>query len=261
MARGHVAEGADEPGEVLAGLGGADREAVASRAVRQQPRPHREGFRLGQLRHRGHAGAHDPHSFGGHGERLLHLAGHEGRVGVDPGTPPERPADQPGVGQRRAVAQLGVVERSEVVHRDHGAGATGGGDHEVGAVHDVYRPDEPLDRRGIETGPEGVQRAGGHRTLRRGHSGGESRPKHVPTAPADGEGADVETGTFGQSAKRPVAEHADPGGETEERRRIEGHAQACRGGASVPAYRAQVVIAPSMERIAPETYAASSEPR
>jgi hypothetical protein len=128
-------------------------------------------------------------------------------------------------------------------------------------VHDVGGPEEPLDRRMVETGPEGVQRPGGHRPLGRGDPRRQPFGEPAPAAPTDGEGANVEAGPFGQGAERPFTEHADPGGETQERCRIERHAQAWRGGSSVPAHCPQVVIAPSMERMAPVTYAASSEPR
>ena len=58
----------------------------------------------------------------------------------------ERPADQPRIGQRGGIAQLGVVQRREVVHRDDGGGTQRRRHDEVGAVDDVDRADEPLDR-------------------------------------------------------------------------------------------------------------------
>ena len=61
--------------------------------------------------------------------------------------PVQGPADQLRVGEGRRVAQLGVVQRREVVHRDHGGGPAGRWDHEVRAVHDVGGADEPLERR------------------------------------------------------------------------------------------------------------------
>ena len=165
VARRDLAERAHEAGQVLARLGRPDGEAVARWSRREQTdraRPRRLGVRA-RWAASGTPGMHDPHAGGVGPERVDHLARDEGRVGVDPGPPRQRPADQPGVGQRRLVAQLGVVERREVVHRDTVAARRVGRHHEVRAVHDVDRADEPLQPGRVPTPPQGMERPRRHR--------------------------------------------------------------------------------------------------
>ncbi len=65
--------------------------------------------------------------------------------------------------------------------------------------------------------------------------------------------AHLQTRSDGQCRERALAEGPDAGGEPEQRRRVERDAQARAFCASGRAGAAQVVIAPSMERIAPVT--------
>ena len=159
--------------------------------------------------------------------------------------------DQPGVGERRRIAQLGMVQRREVVHRDHGGGPAGGGHQEVRPVHDVGGADEPFERWEVPAGPQRVQRAGRHGPLARRDARRQLRLDQPPAAPADGIGPHVDSGALRQGGQCAVAERPDARGEPEQRRCVERDAQArrCRGPGRVG--RAQVVIAPSMERIAP----------
>ena len=63
----------------------------------------------------------------------------------------------------------------------------------------------------------------------------------------------MEAGPGRQRSKCAVTEHPHPGGQAEQRRGVERNAQARRLGGHGGAGRAQVVIAPSMDRIAPVT--------
>jgi hypothetical protein len=73
-----------------------------------------------------------------------------------------------------------------------------------------------------------------------------------PAAPAHRVGLYGQAGPDRQRAERTLAEGTDAGGAPEERRRIEGDPQARQRRARWREV-AQVVIAPSMERIAPVT--------
>ena len=86
------------------------------------------------------------------------------------------------------------------------------------------------------------------------HAGGQAVPRRRPrrrqlTAKA----RDVEAGPAGQRAEGTLAEDPDAGGQSEQRRRVERDAEPRGLGAPGRAEAAQVVIAPSMERIAPVT--------
>jgi hypothetical protein len=87
----------------------------------------------------------------------------------------------------------------------------------------------------------------------RRHAGGQAVPEQAAAAPAHGKGSDVDVGAVCQRSEGALAEGPDAGGETEEGRRVERDAQARVGGAPGRGIAAQVVIAPSMERIAPVT--------
>ena len=78
--------------------------------------------------------------------------------------------------------------------------------------------------------------------LRRGGAGASS-PRNACVA---------ELGPAGQRAERALAEDTDAGGLPEQRRRIDRDAEPCGLGAPGRVEVAQVVIAPSMERMAPE---------
>ena len=159
---------------------------------------------------------------------------------------------RPGVGQRRLVAELGMVQRREVVHRDHGGGATGRRHHEVGPVHDVGGADEPLQRWHVPSRPQRVQRAGRHGPLAGRDAVGQLCLDQPAAAPADGVGPHVDVrGAAPGRARAPWQNAPTPVGSpssgvassaTRRRRRFRGPGRV--GGA-------QVVIAPSMERIAP----------
>ena len=145
------------------------------------------------------------------------------------------------------------MERGEVVHRDHGGRAAGGRHQEVRPVDDVDAADEPFQRRGVPPGPQRVQGPGGHRPLVGGDTFGQVCLDQPVTAPAHRIGPHVDARALRQGCQRAVAERADARGEPEQRRGVERDAQArrCRDPGRVGG--AQVVIAPSMERIAPVT--------
>jgi hypothetical protein len=176
---------------------------------------------------------------------------HERRVGVDPRAAVDGATNQPGVGERRRIAQFGMVQRREVVHRDHGGGPTGRGHQEVRPVHDVGGADEPFQWREVASGPQCVERTRRHGPLPRRDAVRELRLHEPTAAPADGIGAHIDARALRQGRQRAVAERPDARGEPEQRRCVErdAHARRRRGPGRVG--RGQVVIAPSMERIAP----------
>jgi len=92
-----------------------------------------------------------------------------------------------------------------------------------------------------------MEGAGRHGPLPCGHAVRELGLDQPAAAPADGVGPDVEAGTVAQGREGTVAEGSDAGAEPEQGRGVERDAQACPGRLG----GAQVVIAPSMERIAP----------
>jgi len=172
---------------------------------------------------------------------------------MDPGAPIQGPANQGGVGQRRLVAQLGVMQRGEVVDRNDRIRAPGRRYDEVGAVDHVDRSHKPFDGRKVGAGPQRVERTRRHGALARGHAGRQERVDAVAAAPADGIGTDGQPRPCSQRAERALAEDPDAGCLAEQRRRVDRHPQAHGGGALDLRRRGQVVIAPSMERIAPVT--------
>ena len=203
MTGGHLPEGAHQSRQVLARLGGPDGEAVPPARRGQQP-----AERAGDLGARDRweirdAGRHDPHVGGIGPERLDDLAGDERRVGVDPRAAPEGAADQPGIGQGRRVAQLGMMERGEVVHRDDGRGVAGGRNHEVRAVHHVGAADEPLHRRDVGAPPQRVQRPGRHGPLVHGDTRRKKGLDQVAPAPAHGVCPDVDARALRQRRELP----------------------------------------------------------
>jgi hypothetical protein len=98
-----------------------------------------------------------------------------------------------------------------------------------------------------------VEGPGGHGALVGRHAGGQVGADQAAPTPADREGVHLQTRPDGQCPERALAEGPDAGGEPEQRRRVERDAQARALRASGRAGAAQVVIAPSMERIAPVT--------
>ena len=75
-----------------------------------------------------------------------------------------------GIGQRVGGAQLGEPDEREVVDRHDLGGVAGGGNHVVGAVHDVDRSGPPLDGRVVEAAPGLPEGPGGHRPADRDHA-------------------------------------------------------------------------------------------
>ena len=195
----------------------------------------------------------DPDTTGIGPEGLDHLAGDEGRVGVDPRPATEGAPDQARVGERRLVAELGMVQRGEIVHGNHGGGTAGRRHQEVRPVHDVGGPDEPLQWWRIPAAPQRVEGPGRHRPLPGGDAWGQLRLDQPASTPAHGIGPDVEAGALRQGRQGAPAERTDAGGEPEQRRCVERNAQGCPLRRPGRADGAQVVIAPSMERIAPDT--------
>jgi hypothetical protein len=154
-----------------------------------------------------------------------------------------------------------MVHGCEVVHGHHGGGVGRRGDDEIGPVHHVDRPDEAFERRVVVPAPEGVERSGRHGSLAPAHPGGQQGVDQAAPAPADRVGLHLEPRPVGQRAQRALAERSDAGGLPEQRRRIERDAEP--GGLDAPGRVevAQVLIAPSMDRMAPEMYPASPDPR
>ena len=191
---------------------------------------------------------------------------------MDPGPPPHGVADERRIGQGRLVAQFGVVQRREVVHRDDRPGPSGGRHHEVGAVHDIDVTDEPLQRRNAHSPPQGLEGAGRHGPLGREDVGRQVGDDLAAATPTDGEGADFQIVAGAQRLQRALAKSADTGGLAQKRRGIERHPEPRRHrldlvhesdrlGTRRALHTLQVVMAPSMDRMAPVTYAASPDPR
>ena len=172
---------------------------------------------------------------------------------MDPGPAVQRPPDQLRLGQGCGVAELGVMDRGQVVDRHDGGGVPGGWHDEVGAVHHVRRSDEPFHRRDVPSFPQPVQRPRRHRPLSHRDSRRQSPVDQGAPAPADGEGLEGEGRTLGQCGERPLAEGSDAGRKAEQGCGVERDAQPCPVLAGWSGDAAQVVIAPSMERIAPLT--------
>ncbi len=195
----------------------------------------------------------DAHPTGIGPERLDDLTGHESRVGVDPRPATQGAPDQVRVGERRLVAQLGMVQRGQIVHRDHGGGPAGRRHDEVRPVHHVGGADEPLERWPVPAAPQRVEGPGRHRALPGDDAGGQLLFDQPAPAPADGVGPDVDARALRQGRQGAPAERTDAGGESEQWRCVERHPQACRLRRPGRVDGAQVVIAPSMEKIAPVT--------
>ena len=120
-------------------------------------------------------------------------------------------------------------------------------------MHDVGGADEPFQRRPIPACPQRVEGPGRHRPLAGGDAPGQLRLDQPASAPAHGIGPDVDARAQGQGRQGPPAECSDARGEAEQRRCVERDAQACRLRRPGLVNGAQVVIAPSMDRIAPDT--------
>jgi len=139
------------------------------------------------------------------------------------------------------------------VDRDDGGGIPRGRDDEVRAVDHIGRSNEPLHRRDVPAFPQSVQGPCRHGPLSRGDARRQALVDQGPPAPADGEGLDGEGGPLRQGGERPLAEDSDAGREAKQGCRVERDAQPCPLLAGWCGDAAQVVIAPSMERIAPVT--------
>ena len=120
-------------------------------------------------------------------------------------------------------------------------------------MDDVGAADEPLQGRGVPLGPERVQGAGGHGPLPGGHASRKPCLNQPAAAPAHGVGPHVHTRPLGQGSQGAVAEGTDARREPEQGRGVERDAQAPGLAGPGRVESAQVVIAPSMERIAPVT--------
>ncbi len=206
---------------VLARLDGAHRQHVAVAALGQADRGAGRagpGGRTGEARDPVMDGS-DP--LGGDRERLHHLVGDELRRGVDPGSVLYGPADELGEAQGRGVAQLRVEHDGQVVHRHHTGRPPGGRDHEVGSVHHVPGADEPLHRGLAGPRPGRVQRPGRHGPLPGRDPGRHQILELAPTAPADGEGRDLDRRFGREPGQGPEAEGAHPGGPAEKGRGLD----------------------------------------
>ena len=121
----HV-ERIDEQREVLARLDRAQREDVAVAAGDPLARDGIAG------RDRIDAVGHDVHAVGVDGEHVDDLCGHELRHGVHVRPSTQRTADEVGVLQRVARAQLGIADERQVVHGDEFGRAPAGGTTKFG---------------------------------------------------------------------------------------------------------------------------------
>jgi hypothetical protein len=170
-------------------------------------------------------------------------------------------AYEPGVGQRGGVAELGMVQGGEIVHRDHLGRPPCRRHDEIRPVHDVDAADEPFDRWPSPALPHGMKRTGRHRALGRGHPGGQVGADPLAATPTDGEGPHVEVVALPQRAQGAEAEDADTRGRPQQRCGVESHLEAGRHAAAThqldalgtggALHMAQAVIAPSTERIDP----------
>ena len=145
-----------------------------------------------------------------------------------------------------------MAHRREIVHRHDRGGAGRRRYDEVGPVHHVDPADEAFDRGVVAAAPECVQRPGRHGPLAGAHPRGEQRIDEPTPSPTHGVGLRLEPGPGGQCAQCALTEGPDPGGLPEQRRRIERDAEPGGLGAPGRVEVAQVLIAPSMERMAPE---------
>jgi hypothetical protein len=98
-----------------------------------------------------------------------------------------------------------------------------------------------------------MQRTRRHGALARAHAGRDFAIEPGTAPPAHREGLHGQAGPSGERVERTLTERTDAGGVPEERRRVEGDPQARDRRARRRRDVAQVVIAPSMERMAPVT--------
>ena len=87
---------------------------------------------------------------------------------MDPGAAAQGAPDQPRVGERGLVAQLGVVQRCEVVHRDDCGRARVGGTKKFVPCTTSMAPMNHSNGGRSRSGPQRVQGAGRHGPLVRG---------------------------------------------------------------------------------------------
>ena len=92
-----------------------------------------------------------------------------------------------------------------------------------------------------------------HNSLAGHHTGGKPALNPPSPPPADGEGPDVEPGPWAHRRQGTAAEDADAGREPQQGSCVDGDAQTRSVFVVCHAESAQVVIAPSIERMAPVT--------
>ncbi len=157
---------------------------------------------------------HRPHPFFRHTKGLYYLSSHELRVGVDPGTPAHGLLHQVGVGPSRRPAELGEVQRAQVVDRHHHGRLVRGRDDEIRPVYHVYFPGVQLGRGESPAGPGGVDQAGRHpgpRWPQRLYAWRQQRSDALPALPADRKGAHAEIRFGAEHLEDPQTELPDAG--------------------------------------------------
>ena len=157
-------------------------------------------------------GRHDPDPVTVDTEQLEHLVAHEARENMHESPMPDRPRDEPGVGQRSRRAELRIPPRGQVVDRHDPAGTACRGHDVVGPVHHVDGPDEPFDRWEVSQRPRRVGEP------RRGSPGPYAQPERLggrgrgaTGAASNGVAAQLHLLASDQRAGETCAEPADPG--------------------------------------------------
>jgi len=155
-----------------------------------------------------------------------HLLCDRTRVGMHPCPPPQGLPDQFGIGTGRGQAHLGEPQRGQVVNRHDRSRPPSWRDHEVGAVYDIGPANEEL--RGWEgpVRPRLAEGPGRHRPVVHGDPGRDLGGDGVPAPPAHGVGLHGEVGPFGKRLQSPRTKLPHSGPRPEQRRCIEGHAEA-----------------------------------
>jgi hypothetical protein len=209
MSPGDAVKGADQPREILARLHRPDGQHVTVHPRGEEGEPAR--------RRRPGAGAkvRDARPYGSHprgirSEDVYHLVCDVLRVGVDPGPQLDGSLDEVAKDEGRRLAQLGILDRREVVHGDDTRRGGGGRYHEVGPVHDVRRTQEPFGWRPSEPKPGPADRPAGHRPAPNGNVRRHLGPHLVELPPGNGEGGHVDRGPARQRRQQAAAELADP---------------------------------------------------
>ena len=157
------------------------------------------------------AGWDCPHPGGIDLELVDDLGGDEPRMRVYPGAAVERPPDESRVGDRGVVAHLREVDRNEVVHGDDARRGRSRRHDEIGAVHDIYRPKEKIDRREVASAPGAAERTSRHGSTPDRDTGRDQSDELVLAPPGHRERGQVKGVTRRQGAQEAATEVADPG--------------------------------------------------